>query len=386
MEIHRQQLVDVLEIAAHGLSKLAIVPSFQDFQFSEDSVVSFNGVYKIVVRQSTGIVGSVKGVQLLGWLKSLNSEMISIDSRDKEIRIKAESSKLSLARGEVSTLGSMLPSIEDGPDEVTDVVLSTKFIDLCSVALVTALDDPGLGGRSGVLLGLSSDEIAITSTDRKAFTRVKCGLTPRKKQAGEASGKRKAGKTRSVSLSADLLSQIVRIGQRFAGGTNRLLIGKDVAVAQFGCEDGSDGAVTVTGSCMEADSDIVTSNDTLIKKCVDERSVMIEVGVEVLKIFVDRQFLMAQEGDAVTHIVASENKLKLTTVTGLGDSEDSMSVDIAFPKGSSIEAAVDMSRLRVALSIPGLSQIGFSTDGKEKEIQAVVFDGPEVVHLLAPFS
>jgi DNA polymerase III sliding clamp (beta) subunit (PCNA family) len=162
--MNRQKLIDVLEIVGRGLERNNVIPIYEYYCFTGDTVFGFNDTFGIVAPWKVDQPFGVHGPTFLGLLKASKAETVDIKVVKDQLQIKADKSEYALPYKGPDEFVWKEPVFTGGRYEAEIF----KGIEYC---LASCSQNLALEIFSRVCVNQHNGKIAVYSTDGDALTR-----------------------------------------------------------------------------------------------------------------------------------------------------------------------------------------------------------------------
>jgi DNA polymerase III sliding clamp (beta) subunit (PCNA family) len=321
--MNRKDLVNKLTLANLTLADNAMVPMLQCFQFSTKLVVATDGSVGINIPCKTDKPFAVNGKVLLGLLSNSQAEEVEFSLVNGELHVNADKSLFKLP---------YLPE-EDfmfcGEDKMKPLAtfpLTEEFIEGIENCLVTASRDEAQQALMGVTISDDKKEgVRLCSCDGDALTRYSTGLG--------ASG------MKDTMLPNQFCAALIKISKEVGlGKSATLAVNSEWAKATLG------GGHIVHGRVIENDNPL--NHDDVIKKTFKGAPKFVKCP-DGLNEALSRAQVVAKAESAKTVLTVSGGKLKLLTITHIGEVKDT----VALPGHPDVTADVSAELMQRSLNI-----------------------------------
>lgn len=152
----RKELIEVIKAVQPGLVKDNIVELADFISFNDNEIVSYNNEISISYPYDTGIVGAVKGDELLKILQAMPDNIKIEKKKDKLVIFKSGKNKIKAELNLLDIQDNTWPEIPEDFEE-----LSSNFNEGLKFCLFSTATDPSMGALNCILIG----EHGIVSCD-----------------------------------------------------------------------------------------------------------------------------------------------------------------------------------------------------------------------------
>lgn len=297
--IPRSTFLSALTLVEEAIARKDFVEVLTCFCFDGKTITAYDDIVILQAPCAAPIKGAVKASVLSSFVRVAKAKEYEVSQSEAELSVKAGRSKLKLALLPETDFLHEFPSDEKKAAFTT--IEGKGLIDAFLRAAITIGTDPSQPELLGITLKFSDGRLTLYSTDNLTATRVKV------KAKGDADVK--------VQMSPRFCELITKVGLPM----EKLLIGEGWVEARF-----NDGVRLFGKAC----GDGALGSYSSLFKTVSESKLSTEVpaGLEraLERALVVWQQSSKQEDCFDTKFVVSENRLRLTTETGLGRVDDSM--------------------------------------------------------------
>lgn len=160
----RNKLIKTLEVVSRALERNNVLPIFEYFCFTGETVFAWNDAFGIVGLCKVKQPFACHGPRLLDWLKATKSDTVEMDVKNDQLLLKADKSEYTLPANSADEFSWKEPEFQAKVYDI-DII---KGIEYC---LPTCSDNLALEAFSRVCIGSKDGKIVVYSTDGDALTK-----------------------------------------------------------------------------------------------------------------------------------------------------------------------------------------------------------------------
>jgi len=321
----RKKLVETLELASRALADSNLIPIFQCFAFTGETVLACNDNLAVVAPCQTDEAFAVNGGILLGLLKNSHSEDVEFAfGEGNDLMVKAGRSTFKLPWFPVEDF-LFTPPTEPSPIRIP---INEELIDGLTACLMTVSKDQAQAALMGICLTEKQHRVTLYSTDGDAISRYTTSCP--------------AKGTFSYLINNSFCETVIKTFAAFEPKRGILGVSEDWAVANL--DAGSGLVYSVYGRLIEPDNPI--DYEDWIKKTIKRPPQFIALP-KGLEHALSRARVVADPESAKTVMTVDANRVKLLTETAMGVVRDTL----AFGKHPGVTAAVSAELMQRCASL-----------------------------------
>lgn len=297
--MNRSDLLEALKLVEDAIARKDFVEVLTCFCFDGKTITAYDDIVILQAPCIAPIAGAVKAGVLSSFVKASRAKELELSQVDAELEVKAGRSKLKVALLPTADFLHEFPS--DGEKAEYATIKSRGLVDAFARASITIGTDPSQPELLGITLKYSKGRLSLYSTDNLTATRVRC----------KANADAEDLKTQ---LSPRFCELLVKVGA--SRPMTSFFLGDGWVEARFG-------DVRLFG---KACGDGAMASYSSLFKAVGEQTARTPIP-PTLERALDRALVVWQQSSKQdecfdTKMVVKDNRLRLTTETGLGRVDD----------------------------------------------------------------
>ena len=328
--MERKELLNILDTVKPALSSKPLVPVFQTFCFTGETVYAYNDVLGIVAPCEIDLNIGIPGETLVGLLSNSRGKTVTfeVDEGKNEAVVKTGNSKIRLPYFEEDEF--LFEEPEDNWENAIVLALDNEMLDAFSCCLVTVSEDTAQQAFMGVTLIVNSNsECYFYSCDGDSLTRYILS------SQGENSGQ--------YIMPSEFCSAVLRLVDKLKiaeeGVVGTLTVDSEWACADF------DIGHKIYGRIIEKDDP--TDFEKLINDSLPDSAIFVDIPKHIAQALA-RATIVVDKDTLRTQLTIEGKKLKLYTESSIGTVRDALKLSDTYEE---IEVYVNAALMERAVGL-----------------------------------